>query len=180
VCDHKPKDDFSALLVKASKASFGQFGTNTIRVLSLQQIDEIWGLGSCLYLGTIHGNDKAEAELANELRKRLDKRDRLAKAGDTQAVAFGRAISSADVNYLAAEMLDRAAENNMPLGPELIALIKCQLGTIEVPALIETERLQNMWDANAAANEILAEGKMPSGNCAQIGCRAKHCHAPVQ
>jgi hypothetical protein len=84
------------------------------------------------------------------------------KAGDTQAVGFGRAISNGHVNYLIAECLDRLEENGLPPSLELIALIKRQLGATEVPALIEAERLGNVQAAEAAAWRILAAGETPT------------------
>ena len=132
------------------------------RVMSLQQIDEAHGLGSCLYLATIDGVEKDQVELASALSQRLDERDQLVKEGDTQAVGFGRAISNGHVNYLIAECLDRLEENGSPPSLELIALIKRQLGATEVPALIEAKRLGNVQAAEAAAWRILAAGEMPT------------------
>jgi hypothetical protein len=132
------------------------------RVLSLQQIDEAHGLGPCLYLAAIHGVARDQSELASTLIERLDERDRLVKAGDTQAVGFGRAISNKHVNYLVAECLDRLAENGSPPPLELIALIKRQLGATEPPTLDQADESRNVRDVEVAAMDILAAGGTPT------------------
>ena len=112
--------------------------------------------------GAFEGDGRAHSSLSLNLLTQLRERDARIARGETQLVSTKKAISDAFVNYLIANMLDSLSLQDEAINPDLIVLIKYQLGVLnseyELKYKKGDERKQAIWIAVTLA----AEGKVPS------------------
>jgi hypothetical protein len=105
----------------------------------------------------------AQAEMSLLLIERVIERDEIKRSGETHIVSRKRAISDTLVNYLIGTALDSMSWNDeLEISPELIVLIKHQLGNLTSQYEIELERQERRSQAFTVALQILARGQTPT------------------
>ena len=111
----------------------------------------------------ILGDRNGQSELALTLMQALRDRQVLAAEGETHLIRRKRAISDGLVNYLIALCLE-AYYNREPEGisPDLIFLIKHQLGPIDCEYEVDRRRSEQRSKAVEVAFELHARGITPS------------------
>jgi hypothetical protein len=128
-----------------------------------KELEAAYGIRTKAVLGALDGDPKAHGDLALRLLELLLERREMKRKGETHLVRRNRGISDTLVNDLIGLSLDSLAWNgNTAISPDLIVLIKHQLGARFSEYEAKEEKQRKKFDAVRFAVQLALEGKVPS------------------
>ena len=128
-------------------------------IASKDWLEEL-GIEPQLMAGALDATPSAVQQVSTRIIQLLIDRQRLLNDGQTHVVSRQKAISDETVNHLIAVLLDAQSwSGSMTLTPELIVLIRHQLGTDNSPIAEKTEKHQMRKRCVWVAGQLKAMGQ---------------------
>ncbi len=122
----------------------------------------LYGIEPSVVEAAMEADKAAQAELSLVLLELIIDRQKRKKSGETHIVSRNKVISDTLVNYLIAACLEAVDWNPLEISPDLVVLIKQQLGPICSRYELEEKKRKNRSDAMMVAFQIAANGEIPS------------------